>query len=196
MGPSGSGKSTLMHCLAGLDAAGRAQLELLARRSLDGFRAAAELAEMRAVAAGDQHAEDGVPDDQVQGAHHLGRLHPEDGWAVQRLYTDDRSLDERLLVGHGDTVLVRRGYHPVVTAPGYDLYYLNVMAGPGERAWRVTDDPDHAWIRDTWPAQQLAPRLPLLNDLLNLGLPDTPLTAALDPALRQAIKRRLEASEW
>ena len=46
-------------------------------------------------------------------------------------------------------------------APGYDLYYLNVMAGPGERAWRFTDDPAHAWIRDSWAGQELDPRLPL-----------------------------------
>jgi 5-deoxy-glucuronate isomerase len=45
--------------------------------------------------------------------------------------------------------------------PGYDLYYLNVMAGPGvERAWRICDDPAHAWVRDAWPDQQMDPRLP------------------------------------
>jgi len=54
------------------------------------------------------------------------------------------------------------GYHgPAMAAPGYDLYYLNVMAGAGERAWRFTDDPDHAWIRTTWETQELDPRLPL-----------------------------------
>jgi 5-deoxy-glucuronate isomerase len=54
------------------------------------------------------------------------------------------------------------GYHgPSMAAPGYDLYYLNVMAGPGERAWRFTDDPDHAWIRATWEDQELDERLPM-----------------------------------
>ena len=48
-----------------------------------------------------------------------------------------------------------------MAAPGYDLYYLNVMAGPGERAWRFTDDPAHAWIRDTWEGQEIDPRLPM-----------------------------------
>ncbi|MCI0584259.1 MAG: 5-deoxy-glucuronate isomerase, partial [Chloroflexi bacterium] len=49
---------------------------------------------------------------------------------------------------------------PSMAAPGYDLYYLNVMAGPGpERAWRVTDDPAHAWIRATWPDQPIDSRL-------------------------------------
>ena len=63
------------------------------------------------------------------------------GFAVQLVYTDDRSLDAALRVGDGDVVLVPRGYHPVGAAPGCDLYYLNVMAGP-LRQWRVTVDPD------------------------------------------------------
>jgi 5-deoxy-glucuronate isomerase len=49
-----------------------------------------------------------------------------------------------------------------MAAPGYDLYYLNVMAGPSEqRAWLICDDPDHAWVRDTWAGQQPDPRLPM-----------------------------------
>lgn len=63
------------------------------------------------------------------------------GFAVQLVYTNDRSLDAALRVGDGDVVLVPRGYHPVSAAPGCDLYYLNVMAGP-LRQWRVTVDPD------------------------------------------------------
>jgi len=60
-------------------------------------------------------------------------------------------------------VLVPHGWHgPSIAAPGYDLYYLNVMAGPGpERAWRFRDDPAHAWIRATWADQSVDPRLPL-----------------------------------
>ena len=51
----------------------------------------------------------------------------------------------------GDIALVPSGFHgPAAAPPGYDLYYLNVMAGPGERAWIITDDPRHAWIRETW----------------------------------------------
>jgi 5-deoxy-glucuronate isomerase len=48
-----------------------------------------------------------------------------------------------------------------MAAPGYDLYYLNVMAGHGERAWLFTDDPAHAWIRGTWEGQPIDPRLPM-----------------------------------
>jgi 5-deoxy-glucuronate isomerase len=69
------------------------------------------------------------------------------GFAVQRVYTPDRSLDETLTATDGDVVLVPRGYHPVAAAPGYACYYLNVMAGP-TRLWHFTLDPDHAWLMD------------------------------------------------
>jgi 5-deoxy-glucuronate isomerase len=70
------------------------------------------------------------------------RLRDERGFALQRVYTADRSLDESLAPRDGECVLVPRGYHTVSAAPGYELYYLNVMAGP-LRQWNVTFDPDH-----------------------------------------------------
>ena len=73
------------------------------------------------------------------------RLCPSQGFAFQRVYTDDRSLDETMCVEDGDVVLVPRGYHPVGAPHGYDLYYLNVMAGP-VRKWIFHNDPEHAWI--------------------------------------------------
>ena len=61
----------------------------------------------------------------------------------------------------GDVVLIPDGWHgPSIAVPGHDMYYLNVMAGPGaDRAWLICDHPDHAWIRDTWPSQPVDPRL-------------------------------------
>ncbi|MCW8098766.1 5-deoxy-glucuronate isomerase [Streptomyces tauricus] len=61
----------------------------------------------------------------------------------------------------GDVVLIPDGWHgPSIASPGHDMYYLNVMAGPGaDRAWLICDHPDHAWIRDTWPDQPVDPRL-------------------------------------
>jgi len=73
------------------------------------------------------------------------RLNPPQGFAIQRVYTDDRSLDETVCVQDGDVVMVPKGYHPVGAPHGYDLYYLNVMAGP-ERKWIFRNDPAHAWI--------------------------------------------------
>jgi 5-deoxy-glucuronate isomerase len=60
-------------------------------------------------------------------------------------------------------VLIPSGWHgPSMAAPGYDLYYLNVMAGPAaQREWLISDDPEHAWIRDTWAGQGVDPRLPI-----------------------------------
>lgn len=71
-------------------------------------------------------------------------------------------IDVSAMVRTGDVALVPYGYHgPAVAAPGYDLYYLNVMAGPDrERAWLITDDPAHAWVRDSWTGQDIDPRLP------------------------------------
>jgi 5-deoxy-glucuronate isomerase len=73
------------------------------------------------------------------------RLKPPQGFAFQRVYTDERDLDETMCVQDGDVVLVPRGYHPVGAAHGYDLYYLNVMAGP-ERNWVYRNDPEHEWL--------------------------------------------------
>jgi len=74
------------------------------------------------------------------------------GFAVQRVYTADGTLDETVVARDGDVVLVPRGYHVVAAAPGYDCYYLNVMAGPG-REWRFTVDPDHSWLMDWDPGR-------------------------------------------
>ncbi|HJW62549.1 MAG TPA: 5-deoxy-glucuronate isomerase, partial [Actinomycetes bacterium] len=82
-----------------------------------------------------------------------------------RVYSSgpDRQIDVLAEVRSGDVVLVPFGYHgPSMAAPGYDLYYLNVMAGPAqERAWRFCDDPVHAWVRGTWEGQEIDPRLPM-----------------------------------
>ena len=71
-------------------------------------------------------------------------------------------IDINAMVGTGDVALVPFGYHgPAVAAPGYDLYYLNVMAGPDpERVWLISDDPAHAWVRRTWDDQAFDDRLP------------------------------------
>jgi 5-deoxy-glucuronate isomerase len=86
------------------------------------------------------------------------------GLAYHRVYgTPERPIDVLAEVGDRDVVLVPHGWHgPSIAAPGHDLYYLNVMAGPGpERAWRIVDDPAHGWIRDTWATEDVDPRLPL-----------------------------------
>jgi len=84
-----------------------------------------------------------------------------EGFALLRLYTADGDIDLCEQVRHGDVVLIPRGYHgPSVTAPGYDLYHLNVLAGPAaERTMAFCDDPAHAWVRQSWEGQGIDPRL-------------------------------------
>jgi 5-deoxy-glucuronate isomerase len=92
-----------------------------------------------------KHDRDALPAESLLEETYYHRLSPPQGYAVQRVYTDDRSLDETILVQDRDVVLVPRGYHPVGAAHGYDLWYLNVMAGP-KRQWRFHNDPAHAWL--------------------------------------------------
>jgi 5-deoxy-glucuronate isomerase len=94
------------------------------------------------------------------------------GIGFQRVYgTPDRPVDVFAQVRTGDVVLVPHGWHgPSMAAPGYDMYYLNVMAGPAaERAWLACDDPAHAWIRDTWHGQP--PDSRLTGSGASLGMP-------------------------
>jgi 5-deoxy-glucuronate isomerase len=88
-----------------------------------------------------------------------------EGFALHRLYTKDGEIDLCEEVRQGDVVLIPRGYHgPSVTAPGYDLYYLNVLAGPApERTMTFCDDPAHHWIRDSWATQLPDPRVPMAS---------------------------------
>lgn len=86
------------------------------------------------------------------------------GFGYHRVYgTPERPIEVLEEVRSGDVVLVPHGYHgPSIAAPGYHMYYLNVMAGPGEgRAWNICDDPAHTWLRGSWEHQDVDPRLPL-----------------------------------
>jgi 5-deoxy-glucuronate isomerase len=92
-----------------------------------------------------RHERDALPEESLLEETYYHRVDPAHGFVVQRVYTDDRSLDEAIAVRDRDTVLVPRGYHPVGVPPGYRSYYLNVMAGP-RRAWQFHNDPDHEWL--------------------------------------------------
>jgi 5-deoxy-glucuronate isomerase len=94
-----------------------------------------------------KHDRDAMPEESLLEETYYHRISPPQGFALQRVYTDDGTLDETVVVRDGDTVLVPRGYHTVSAPPGYDLYYLNVMAGP-VREWAVANDPDHEWTLD------------------------------------------------
>ncbi|NNL18909.1 MAG: 5-deoxy-glucuronate isomerase [Boseongicola sp.] len=92
-----------------------------------------------------RHDEDDFPRMTYLEETYYHRLNPAQGFGVQRVYTEDGTLDETMAVKDGDVVLVPKGHHPCAAPYGYEMYYLNVMAGP-LRKWRFENDPDHDWI--------------------------------------------------
>lgn len=92
-----------------------------------------------------RHDEDNFPDMTYLEETYYHRLNPAQGFGFQRVFTDDGSLDETMAVSDGDVVLVPKGHHPCGAPYGYEMYYLNVMAGP-LRKWRFQNHPDHDWI--------------------------------------------------
>ncbi len=92
-----------------------------------------------------KHDRDALPEESLLEETYYHRINPPQGYAFQRVYTEDGTLDETMTVEDGDVTLVPRGYHPCAALPGYDLYYLNVMAGP-KRTWKFYNQPQHAWL--------------------------------------------------
>jgi 5-deoxy-glucuronate isomerase len=85
-----------------------------------------------------------------------------EAFALQRLYSPGRGIDETWVVRDGDLLLVPYGYHPFTAAPGYDFYYLNALAGDAH-SMAASDDPGLAWVRATWADQPKDPRVPLVS---------------------------------
>ena len=86
------------------------------------------------------------------------------GFAIQKVYNDDRTLDEIAEAHNNDVVLIPEGYHPVVAGHGYDVYYLNFLAG-SDQSLASSDDPDHKWIYGTWKGMD--PRIPVVTIDMN-----------------------------
>ncbi len=86
------------------------------------------------------------------------------GFAIQKVYNDNRSLDEIAEPHNNDVVLIPEGYHPVIAGHGYNVYYLNFLAG-SDQSLASTDDPDHQWIYGTWKGMD--PRIPVVTIEMN-----------------------------
>ena len=86
------------------------------------------------------------------------------GFAIQQVYTDDRLLDEVIKVHNNEAVLIPNVYHPVVAVHGYNVYYLNFLAG-SDQSLANTTDPQQEWIYGTWKGQD--PRLPMVTAEMN-----------------------------
>jgi 5-deoxy-glucuronate isomerase len=108
----------------------------------------------------DEHTERELPLEEI----YYFRIRGPGGFGFHRTYTSDRAIDANVTVHDGDVFLVPRGYHgPCVAAPGHTMYYLNVMAGPVERAWRISFDPAHEWLVDFLDELAPDPRCPLVT---------------------------------
>ncbi|MBZ5858035.1 5-deoxy-glucuronate isomerase [Flavihumibacter profundi] len=92
------------------------------------------------------------------------KIEKPEGFAIQQVYNDDRSLDEIMKVKNNDVVLVPKGYHPVVAGHGYHCYYLNFLAG-SDQSLANTPDPDQVWIFNSWKGKD--PRIPLVTAAMN-----------------------------
>ena len=92
-----------------------------------------------------KHDKDNLPEESLLEEIYYHEINPPQGFVFQRVYTDDRSIDQTMSVYTEDAVIVPKGYHPVGVPDGYDSYYLNVMAGP-QRVWKFKNENDHEWI--------------------------------------------------
>ena len=99
------------------------------------------------------------PDANLEEIYYYKIDRPE-GYAIQRVYTPDGRIDQTLTVRDGELVLIPEGYHPVVAAHGYNVYYLNALAGSA-RSMAASDDPAYAWVRQSWTEKD--PRVPLVK---------------------------------
>ena len=94
-----------------------------------------------------KHDTEDLPHQSFLEETYYHQVNPSQGFVFQRVYTDDRSIDQAMAVENSDLVVVPKGYHPVSVPYGYESYYLNVMAGP-KRVWQFHNDPQHSWLLD------------------------------------------------
>ncbi|RAJ11435.1 5-deoxy-glucuronate isomerase [Arenibacter echinorum] len=100
----------------------------------------------------------------IQEETYFYKFQKPEAYAIQQVYTKDRSLDEIVRPRHNDVVLIPKGFHPVVAEHGFHCYYLNFLAGT-DQCLANTTDPDHEWIYDSWTSKDK--RLPLVTAEMN-----------------------------
>lgn len=106
------------------------------------------------------HSEDGKLKEARLEEIYFYKMDKPQGFAIQQIYTGDRSLNEIAVARNNDIVLVPKGYHPVVAGHGYNVYYLNFLAG-SDQSLANSDDPDHKWIYNSWKGKD--PRVPMVK---------------------------------
>jgi len=100
----------------------------------------------------------------IQEETYFYKFQKPEAYAIQQVYTKDKSLDEIVRAKHNDVVLIPKGFHPVVAEHGFHCYYLNFLAGT-DQCLANTTDPDHEWIYDSWSSKD--ERLPLVTAEMN-----------------------------
>ncbi|WP_299530165.1 5-deoxy-glucuronate isomerase [Ulvibacterium sp.] len=108
--------------------------------------------------------EDGTVLEPIQEETYFYKFQKSEAYAIQQVYTKDRSLDEIVRPRHNDVVMIPKGFHPVVAEHGFHCYYLNFLAGT-DQCLANTTDPDHEWIYDSWTSKDK--RLPLVTAEMN-----------------------------
>lgn len=108
--------------------------------------------------------EDGTVLEPIQEETYFYKFQKPEAYAIQQVYTKDRSLDEIVRPRHNDVVMIPKGFHPVVAEHGFHCYYLNFLAGT-DQCLANTTDPDHEWIYDSWTSKDK--RLPLVTSEMN-----------------------------
>ncbi len=109
-------------------------------------------------------AKDGTVLEPIQEETYFYKFQKPEAYAIQQVYTKDRSLDEIVRPRHNDVVMIPKGFHPVVAEHGFHCYYLNFLAGT-DQCLANTTDPDHEWIYDSWTSKDS--RLPLVTAAMN-----------------------------
>ena len=110
-----------------------------------------------------KHEQDRDGESELEETYYYRLRDPENGWALQRVYSPDRDFELSQPVRDGDLLLIPWGYHTTVAAHGQDLYYLNVLAGPApKRTLQAFQDPCLKSAQEDWPQAGLDPRLPLI----------------------------------
>ena len=108
--------------------------------------------------------EAGIVLEPIQEETYFYKFQKPEAYAIQQVYTKDRTLDEIVRPRHNDVVMIPKGFHPVVAEHGFHCYYLNFLAGT-DQCLSNTTDPDHEWIYDSWTAKDK--RLPLVTAEMN-----------------------------
>lgn len=100
----------------------------------------------------------------IQEETYFYKFQKPEAYAIQQVYTKDKSLDEIIRAKHNDVIMIPKGFHPVVAEHGFHCYYLNFLAG-SDQCLANTTDPDHEWIYDSWTSQDK--RLPIVTAEMN-----------------------------